>query len=66
MEKNKLIPRTNGIVSYKGNENEINIQNFSIGNRYAKAYGNGLKFLHAKKVNVSNNGLNDNSSSLIL
>lgn len=65
-DKDHVIPRPFGIVSYKGKEDEINIENFSMGNSYSKAYGKGLKLLNAKVLNLSNNRLSDTGSMNIL
>lgn len=54
------------MVAYKGDEEELNVKNFLMGNKYAKAYSNGLKLLKTKKVNVSNNRLNENGTMNIL
>lgn len=46
------------MVNYKGKEDEINIKNHLMGDKYAAAYSKGLKMLTAKKLNISHNRLN--------
>jgi hypothetical protein len=61
-EKQNLVPDPFGLVSRKGNEEELNLQSYRMGNSYAKAYGQGLKLANIKRVNVADNGLNDGGS----
>eukprot|EP00347_Sterkiella_histriomuscorum_P017331 403349792 len=65
-EKSNLIPRPYGLVTYKGDDQELNVKNFLMGNKYAKAYGQGLSLLETKKVNVSNNRLNERGTMSVL
>ena len=37
-----------------------------MGNRYAKAYSQGLSLLETKRVNISNNRLNENGTMAVL
>lgn len=54
------------MVTHKGKEDEIDIKNFSMGNMYAQVYSKGLKMMNVKKINLSNNRLNDMGSDNIL
>ena len=53
-------------MNYKGNEEEINVENYQMGNRYAKAYGKGLQLMNVRKLNVAGNRLNEKGTYNIL
>ncbi len=65
-EESMLIPRPYDFVNYKGSENEINVENFMMGNKYAKAYSKGLQLMNVKKLNVAGNRLNEKGVCNIL
>jgi len=44
-EETNLVPRPFGLVNFKGKEDEVNIKRYLMGNKYATAYGDGLKLL---------------------
>ena len=62
----KLLPRTNGLVHWKGNEQEINSKDFHVGDMYASAFAEALKKAEAVKINLSNNDFSEKSSLSIL
>ena len=53
-------------MNYKGKEEEINAENYQMGNRYAKAYGRGLSLLNVRKLNIAGNRLNEKGTYNIL
>jgi hypothetical protein len=48
-----------GFVNYRGKEDEINIQNFKMGDKYVEAFSHGLQYASVKKVNLASNRLDD-------
>lgn len=55
------------MVGYKGNEDEINVKSYRMGNNYATAYGLGLQLsTTVKKVNLSDNRLSEKGSFEII
>ena len=63
-DKQNLIPKAFGLVNMKGKEDEI--RSYSMGNNYAQAYGQGLSLSNIRKVNISDNRLNEKGSYGIL
>jgi hypothetical protein len=62
----KLVPKTHGIIHWKGNEETINANDFHLSDAYAPAFSEGLKRTQAKKVNLKNNNLTEKGSLNIL
>jgi len=56
-EKLPVVPNPIGVLSRKGRNEEINIQNFSIGNMQAQALGEAIKNTVAKKLQLASNRL---------
>ena len=62
----RVVPVPLGVVTHKGRNNEINLNNVSIGNDQARALGSALKCSHAEKVMLKNNRLNNNGALRII
>jgi len=48
-----LFPSPMGLVSNKGDDTSLNIHAFKIGEKYAEALSEGLKYSQATKVNLA-------------
>ena len=53
----RVLPVPLGIVTHKGRNNEIDLNNASIGNDQAQALGSSLKYSNAEKVLLRDNRL---------
>jgi len=65
-EKKNIAPRAFGMVTYKGQEEVVDIANFQMGNNYSSAYSKGLQLLTAKKLSFGHNRLSSVGSLNIL
>ena len=55
-----MIPIPYGLVQFKGQEDEINLKNYGMGDEYVTAFAKGLKISHSiRKVNLANNRLRE-------
>lgn len=57
------MPEPIGIVSWKGNEQELNIDNYSMGNNYASALSQSIKKINPKRINLKGNRLTAKGAS---
>ena len=62
----RVLPVPLGIVSHKGRNNEIDLNNLSIGNDQARALGSSLKYSTVEKVLLRNNRLSTKGSLSII
>ena len=61
-----LFPTPMGLVSNKGEDQTLNIHAFKIGEKYAEALSEGLKYSQASKVNLAQNRLREHGGLKIL
>ena len=63
----KEYPRNFGVINYKGEEEDLNLRSFYMGNRFSQAFSQGLKKnYHVKHLNISRNNLEDTGFQKIL
>ena len=55
-----------GLLKWKGNENEINADNYWMGKKYALALSSSMKYLKTEKLHLQANNLGSNGSEAIL
>lgn len=65
-ERQKIIPNPMGILKWKGDENEINAENYFMGKKYALALSSSMKYLKTEKLNLHSNNLGSNGSEAIV
>lgn len=65
-EKFRISPTPMGIVRWDGAPNEINVENYRMGKKYAMALSNSMKYLKTEKLNLQSNNLGGNGSMAIL
>ncbi len=53
IDQYNLIPSPMGLVSNKGDNRIINIKSFKIGDKYASALADGLKYSAAETINLA-------------
>ena len=61
-----MLPKSCGVVHWKGEEDVVNLKTYMMGNTYAQAFGQGLKHMNAKVVNMSQNRLSMDGTLHIL
>lgn len=59
VKSNGLVPSTIGLLKKDSNENSLDISHYSIGNSYADALSEGLKYTKISKLILKNNRLTD-------
>jgi hypothetical protein len=54
-----IVPSPNpALIAHKGNEDEININNFSLGDYHANAIADAIQHSHPNKLYLANNRIN--------
>ena len=66
IEEFHLFPSPMGLVSQRGDDTTLNIHAFKIGEKYAEALSEGLKYSHASRVNLAQNRLRESGGLKIL
>ena len=67
LEKKNLRPKSLGLVKKSGNESTIDIHMFSMGDKYAEAFSQGIKhYPHLVSLNINSNRLSDLGNEKIL
>lgn len=62
----KVNPNPIGILKWDGEDNEINVNNYLMGTKYALALSNSMKYLKTEKLSLQNNNLGTSGASAIL
>jgi hypothetical protein len=65
VEKRKMLPLKLAIVKREGNNHELNLKNFYMGDKYAKAISDGMNIFKYENVKLANNRLTSKGATLI-
>jgi hypothetical protein len=59
LNKQSLPPHRFRLVDFKGKQDEIDLKSYGMGNRYGRAFGQGILQSRVKRLNLSDNHLDD-------
>lgn len=65
-EREDMLPQKLAIVKREGNNSDLNLKNFYIGNRYAKLISDGMSNFNYDSVKLNNNRLTEDGAKSIL
>eukprot|EP00831_Metopus_contortus_P064510 TRINITY_DN57734_c0_g1_i1.p1 TRINITY_DN57734_c0_g1~~TRINITY_DN57734_c0_g1_i1.p1 ORF type:complete len:512 (+),score=72.03 TRINITY_DN57734_c0_g1_i1:91-1626(+) len=66
IDKQKSIPHPMGITKYNGHPGDLNLHSYKMGDKFAKAFGHGLRHMMPEVLNISDNRLSKEGSEYII
>jgi hypothetical protein len=66
LNKQSLPPHRFRLVDFKGKQDEIDLKSYGMGNRYGRAFGQGILQSRVKRLNLSDNHLDDEGTQSTL